>query len=313
MRSIQPASVRSQSGDKPPSTARTTCSQRTALTRSPAAAASCAKPSDRATARSCRAISTIRRPAIKPRPERRVLPLEHRDQDPAPSQPTPHQAAPHAPRAEHPHQPPAAPQRSSHQTRWPHHPEPGNCLAASTAQPFPSHYVERANPPKDDPTTSLTDQHNPRIDRRQQDQQKPAQRHRPRPRTERQPESARQQDPESEATLSDSKSRQPLPATGSRGLPCGMTVQLCPTACPTGLEVPVAKPSSAGIIIRVSGVRVPPLALRQGRGPLASTAVSGLDSAERRQLVGGPLRTAQMRAFVSNGTPALPPCTVGAR
>jgi hypothetical protein len=34
--------------------------------------------------------------------------------------------------------------------------------------------------------------------------------------------------------------------------------QLCPTACPTSLESPMAKPKLDGIIIRVSGVRVPP-------------------------------------------------------
>jgi hypothetical protein len=37
--------------------------------------------------------------------------------------------------------------------------------------------------------------------------------------------------------------------------------RLRPTACPTGLESPIAKPKRAGIIIRVSGVRVPPPAL----------------------------------------------------
>ena len=38
--------------------------------------------------------------------------------------------------------------------------------------------------------------------------------------------------------------------------------QLCPTACPTGPELPMAEPNRAGIIIRVSGVRVPPPASR---------------------------------------------------
>jgi hypothetical protein len=36
------------------------------------------------------------------------------------------------------------------------------------------------------------------------------------------------------------------------------SVRLCPTACPTGPHSPMAKPNSSGIIIRVSGVRVPP-------------------------------------------------------
>jgi hypothetical protein len=40
-------------------------------------------------------------------------------------------------------------------------------------------------------------------------------------------------------------------------------VRLRPTACPTGLESPMAKPKRAGIIIRVSGVRVPPPAWRK--------------------------------------------------
>ena len=35
-------------------------------------------------------------------------------------------------------------------------------------------------------------------------------------------------------------------------------LRLCPTACPTGLKCPMTKPNEAGIIIRVSGVRVPP-------------------------------------------------------
>jgi hypothetical protein len=43
-------------------------------------------------------------------------------------------------------------------------------------------------------------------------------------------------------------------------------VRLCPTACPTGLKCPMAKPNQGGIIIRVSGVRVPPPASRQGPG-----------------------------------------------
>jgi hypothetical protein len=41
-------------------------------------------------------------------------------------------------------------------------------------------------------------------------------------------------------------------------------VRLCPTACPRRPEFPMVKPNQAGIIIRVSGVRVPPPALRQG-------------------------------------------------
>jgi hypothetical protein len=35
-------------------------------------------------------------------------------------------------------------------------------------------------------------------------------------------------------------------------------VRLCPTACPTRREFPMVKPDQSGIIIRVSGVRVPP-------------------------------------------------------
>jgi hypothetical protein len=56
-------------------------------------------------------------------------------------------------------------------------------------------------------------------------------------------------------------------------------VPLCPTACPTGPEFPMPKPNQAGIIIRRSGVRVPPPAPRLGpaaAGPpaLQSTAAS---------------------------------------
>jgi hypothetical protein len=40
-------------------------------------------------------------------------------------------------------------------------------------------------------------------------------------------------------------------------------LRLCPTACPTGARCPMAKPKYRGIIIRVSGVRVPPPALRK--------------------------------------------------
>jgi hypothetical protein len=50
------------------------------------------------------------------------------------------------------------------------------------------------------------------------------------------------------------------------------SARLCPTVCPTSPEFPMSKPNGAGIIIRVSGVRVPPPALRQGpavAGPLA--------------------------------------------
>jgi hypothetical protein len=39
-------------------------------------------------------------------------------------------------------------------------------------------------------------------------------------------------------------------------------VRLCPTACPTRPEFPMFKPNQSGIIIRVSGVRVPPPASR---------------------------------------------------
>ena len=48
---------------------------------------------------------------------------------------------------------------------------------------------------------------------------------------------------------------------------------LCPRACPTMRESPMAKPNQAGIIIRVSGVRVPPPASRKApymRGFFAS-------------------------------------------
>ena len=44
-------------------------------------------------------------------------------------------------------------------------------------------------------------------------------------------------------------------------------VRLCPTACPTALQFPMVKPNQAGIIIRVSGVRVPPPASRKARNP----------------------------------------------
>ena len=53
-----------------------------------------------------------------------------------------------------------------------------------------------------------------------------------------------------------------LNAADTRNAAAG--VRLCPTACPTGPEFPMAKPNQAGIIIRVSGVRVPPPAPRQG-------------------------------------------------
>jgi len=42
---------------------------------------------------------------------------------------------------------------------------------------------------------------------------------------------------------------------------------LCPTACPTRPEFPMVKPNQPGIIIRVSGVRVPPPASRKARNP----------------------------------------------
>ena len=60
-------------------------------------------------------------------------------------------------------------------------------------------------------------------------------------------------------------------------------VRLCPTACPTGPEFSMAKPNSSGTIIRVSGVRVPPPALRQGPAVAAlwrTRGVPGLSSAE---------------------------------
>ena len=44
-------------------------------------------------------------------------------------------------------------------------------------------------------------------------------------------------------------------------------VRLCPTACPTRPEFPMVKPNQPGIIIRVSGVRVPPPASRKARNP----------------------------------------------
>jgi hypothetical protein len=44
-----------------------------------------------------------------------------------------------------------------------------------------------------------------------------------------------------------------------------LTVPLCPTACPTGPELPTAKANQAGVIIRVSGVRVPPPAFQPRR------------------------------------------------
>jgi hypothetical protein len=43
-------------------------------------------------------------------------------------------------------------------------------------------------------------------------------------------------------------------------------MRLCPTACPTDPGFPMAKPDACGIIIRVSGVRVPPPASRRGPG-----------------------------------------------
>src|SRR4051794_32865828 len=85
-----------------------------------------------------------------------------------------------------------------------------------------------------------------------------------------------------------------------------LTVPLCPMACPTGPEFPMAKPNQAGIIIRVSGVGVPPPALRQApqqRGLSLSRAVCS-------PRLGGPrracsdrneaLRSTQIRAFMSN-------------
>jgi hypothetical protein len=49
-------------------------------------------------------------------------------------------------------------------------------------------------------------------------------------------------------------------------------MRLCPNACPTGRKCPMAKPRSGGIIIRVSGVRVPPPAWKS-----LQTAGSGID------------------------------------
>ena len=79
-------------------------------------------------------------------PVRAPRPHGARPQAPAPTLPTPHQAVPRAPRAQHhPRRPLAAPPL---QACWPDIPESGSCLAAQTARPFPSHFVERANAPK---------------------------------------------------------------------------------------------------------------------------------------------------------------------
>ena len=43
-------------------------------------------------------------------------------------------------------------------------------------------------------------------------------------------------------------------------------VQLCPAACPIGPELPMAKPNRTGIMIRVSGVRVPSSGIEKGHG-----------------------------------------------
>jgi hypothetical protein len=53
--------------------------------------------------------------------------------------------------------------------------------------------------------------------------------------------------------------------------------QLCPTTCPTGAEFPMAKPRSAGIIIRVSG-SVP---TSKGRAALWSMARSSREEPSR--------------------------------
>ena len=47
-------------------------------------------------------------------------------------------------------------------------------------------------------------------------------------------------------------------------------VRLCPTACPTSRDFPMVEPNRAGIIIRVSGIRVPPPASleRAANGPV---------------------------------------------
>jgi quercetin dioxygenase-like cupin family protein len=47
--------------------------------------------------------------------------------------------------------------------------------------------------------------------------------------------------------------------------------RLCPTACPIRAQCPMAKPKSPGIIIRVSGVRVPPPAWKRLQMPLWNT------------------------------------------
>jgi hypothetical protein len=65
-------------------------------------------------------------------------------------------------------------------------------------------------------------------------------------------------------------------------------VRPCPTACQTGRVFPMAKPKLSEIMIRVSGVRVPPPASRQApqqRGHSLSRTVCGLYSAERRDPV----------------------------
>jgi hypothetical protein len=47
--------------------------------------------------------------------------------------------------------------------------------------------------------------------------------------------------------------------------------RLCPTTCPIGPDCPMVKSNSAGIIIRVSGVRVPPPASKP-KAPLGGAS-----------------------------------------
>jgi hypothetical protein len=85
---------------------------------------------------------------------------------------------------------------------------------------------------------------------------------------------------------------------------CSTKARLCPTACPTGCVFPVAKPNRAGIIIRVSGVGVPPPALPR---PLISTANQALSAAG--QAGGARCRPVRIRcSFPGGGRPSAAGC-----
>ena len=72
-------------------------------------------------------------------------------------------------------------------------------------------------------------------------------------------------------------------------------VPLCPTSCPIGPEFLMAKPKLAKIIIRVSGVRVPPPAPRLGPAAAGPPALQST-AAPRPKREPGPGRAAAVRA-----------------